>query len=188
MAMRSKTNIQTSWNSSEKPPIGACSQEGKNKQNNLEVACWNHPNLIPHTIPSFISILQRFDSTHLSRINKTISIFRDQGFDSILKWFTSLIQTVYPAARASSSDFFPFVRFSCSAPWQGLLILLCNQHGRNVSHFFHKGSIMLTHKLLNLLLALINALFLQLLVTPLGLHLPGHQVWCSNAATFQPAR
>ena len=54
-------------------------------------------------------------------------------------------------------------------------------------HFFHKGSVMLTQRLLNLLLALINALLLQLLATCLSLYLSGHQVSCSNAASFQPA-
>ena len=43
-------------------PIGTCSQGREKKQNNLEMACWNHPNLIPHTV-LFISILQRFAST-----------------------------------------------------------------------------------------------------------------------------
>ena len=46
-----------------KTQIGACSTEGKN---NLEVACWDRPNLIPHVVPLFISILQRFASTHLA--------------------------------------------------------------------------------------------------------------------------
>ena len=47
-----------------KTQIGACSTEGK--KNNLEVACWDRPNLIPHVVPLFISILQRFASTHLA--------------------------------------------------------------------------------------------------------------------------
>ena len=54
-------------------------------------------------------------------------------------------------------------------------------------HFFHKGSVMLTQRLLNLLLELINALLLQLLATCLSLYLSGRKVWCSNAASFQPA-
>ena len=111
----------------------------ENIQKNLDVACWNHPNLIPllyHCVPLFIAILQRFDSTHLNRINETIetiSMFRDQTFDSMLKWFTSFIQLIYSAARGRSNIIFPFATFSCSAPSRGLLTLPCNQHGRNVT-------------------------------------------------------
>ena len=52
-------------------------------------------------------------------------------------------------------------------------------------HLFPKGSVMLIRRLLNFLLALINALFLHCW-RPV-FHLSRHQVWCSNAATFQPA-
>ena len=112
MAMGSKTNIQTSWNSS-KNTHGCMFSRRKNKENNLEVTCWNHPNLIPHTVALSILILQRFNSTHLHRINGTISMFRDQRFDSLLKWFTSLIQTfnIYSIniqhQEAAAADIFP---------------------------------------------------------------------------------
>ena len=64
MAMGSKTNIETSWNS-RKNTHGCMFSRRKNKENNLEVTCWNHPNLIPHTVPLSILILQRFKSRHL---------------------------------------------------------------------------------------------------------------------------
>ena len=70
------------------------------------IQIWFH--ILYHCVPLFIAILQKFDSTHLNRINETISMFRSQTFDSMLKWFTSFIQLIYSAARgSSSSDFFP---------------------------------------------------------------------------------
>ena len=95
------------------------------------IQIWFH--ILYHCVPLFIAILQRFDSTHLNRINETISMFRDQTFDSMLKWFTSFIQLIYSAARGRSSILFTFATFSCSAPSRGLLTLPCNQHGRNVT-------------------------------------------------------
>ena len=94
--------------------MGACSQEGKTKKTIWKLCtCWNHPNLIPHTVALSILILQRSNSTHLHRINGTILMFRDQRFDSLLKWFTSLIQTfnIYSIniqhQEAAAADIFP---------------------------------------------------------------------------------
>ena len=62
--------------------MGAGSQEGGKKQNNLELACWNHPNLSPHTA-QFNSILKSwFDIqyckwNHLN-IQKSEAWFHDQ--------------------------------------------------------------------------------------------------------------
>ena len=104
-------------------------QEGKNKQNNLEVACWNHPNLIPHAVPLFMSSQFCKDLIrHTLRTSETISIFKDQRFDSMLKWFNSLIQICSNStfSRKIQQHFFPFATFSCSAPWQWSLTLLSN--------------------------------------------------------------
>ena len=113
--------------------IGACYEEGESKKK-----IWG----------SMLK-LSKFDSTYCTNAALFISInctnmcyaipeekmkpsqYSDvREFDSMLKWFTSLfyIQQQEPAAA-----FFPFVTFSCSAPWQGLLTLLCNQHGRNLT-------------------------------------------------------
>ena len=77
---------------------------------------------------------------YISRMNKTISMFREQRFDSMLnfKWFTSLIQicsnrTFSSKRQQQQQRFFPFDTCSCSAPWQELPTFLCNQHGWNVT-------------------------------------------------------
>ena len=131
-AMRSKTNIETSWNSSENTHRCMFSRRKKTNKNNLEVACWDRPNLIPHAVPLFISILQRFDSTYL-KMNETISIFRCQRIwfhAQMIHLFHSTI--VYSAPTGSSSDFsLRQILSQCS--WQGSPTLLCNQHGRNVT-------------------------------------------------------
>ena len=97
----------------QKTPACACFLEAKHQKKIWTlhadihiIQIWFH--ILYHYDPLCISILQRFDSTHLNRINETISMFRDQTFDSMLKWFTSFIQLIYSVARgSSSSDFFP---------------------------------------------------------------------------------
>ena len=93
---------------------------------------WTLPNLIPHAVPLFISILQRFDSTYL-KMNETISIFGCQRIwfhAQMIHLFHSTI--VYSAPTGSSSDFsLRQILSQCS--WQGSPTLLCNQHGRNVT-------------------------------------------------------
>ena len=154
--MRSKTNIQTSWNSSEN--TNRCMFSGR-KKNNLEVACWDRPDLIPHAVPLFISILQRFDSTYL-KMNETISIFRCQRIwfhAQMIHLFHSTI--VCSAPTGSSSDFsLRQILLQCS------LARIANpalQSALQECHFFPKGSVMLIRRLLIFLLTLINALFLH---------------------------
>ena len=134
MATGSKTNIETSWNSSNKHPSDMFS--GRNKTNET---IWTLPNLIPHAVPLFISILQRFDSTYL-KMNETISIFRCQRI-----WF-------YSAPTGSSSDFsLRHILLQCS------LAMIANPALQST----RQECLILIQRLLNLLLALINALFLH---------------------------
>ena len=144
---------------------------------------WTLPNLIPHAVPLFISILQRFDSTYL-KMNETISIFRCQRIwfhAQMIHLFHSTI--VYSAPTGSSSDF--SLRQILLAVLLARIANPALQSAWQECHLFPKGSVMLIRRLLNFLLALINALFLHCW-RPV-FHLSRHQVWCSNAATFQPA-
>ena len=167
MAMRSKANIQTSWNSSEKIPIGACS--GRKKQTKQSGSLiLNHPNPILHTVPLFISILQRFDFryhrnkwNHLN-VQRSENWFHAQMIRPLIPFQYLFNKYSAPRGSRSSSSYFPLRHIllqrslarvakpalqSLQSTWQ--------------SHFFHEGSVMLVQKLLNLLLALINALFLH---------------------------
>ena len=139
MAMRSKTNIQTSWNSSEKIPIGACS--GRKKQTKQSGSLiLNHPNPILHTVPLFISILQRFDLryhrnkwNHLN-VQRSENWFPAQMIRPLIQTFNIYSINIQHQEAAAAAVIFLFATFSCGAPWQGLLNLLCNhcdQHGRN---------------------------------------------------------
>ena len=174
----------------QKTPTCACYLEAKHQKNIWTLHAdihiiqnWFH--ILYHYDPLCISILQRFDSTHLSRMNKTISMFRDQRFDSMLKlfsndsplWFKYVQQnSKITHSVARGSDFFLcHILVQCSLARAANLAL---QSTWLECHLFHKGS--------SMLLALINALFLHglhLLATPLGLHLSGYQVSCSNAST-----
>ena len=167
-------------------------QEGKNKQNNLEVACWNHPNLIPHAVPLFMSSQFCKDLIrHTLRTSETISIFKDQRFDSMLKWFNSLIQICSNRhiQQEDPAAFFPLRHILV----QRTLAMIANPTQQSVTlqechcHFFHQGSVKLIQKAFKF--AARNSsthCSLQLLATCLSIHLSGHQVWCSYAATFQP--
>ena len=131
----------------------------KEKKNNLEVACWDRPNLIPHAVPLFISILQRFDSTHL-KMNETISIFRCQRIwfhAQMIHLFHSTI--VYSAPTGSSSDF--SLRQILSQCSLARIAKPALQSAWQECHLFPKGSVMLIRRLLIFLLILINALFLH---------------------------
>ena len=144
---------------------------------------WTLPNLIPHAVPLFISILQRFDSTYL-KMNETISIFGCQRiwFHAQMIHLFSFNYSIF-STNGQQQRFFP-------SP-DSLAVLLARianpalQSAWQECHLFPKGSVMLIRRLLNFLLALINALFLHCW-RPV-FHLSRHQVWCSNAATFQPA-
>ena len=171
-------------------PIGACSQGKEKKQNNLEMACWNHPNLIPHTV-LFISILQ-FDLRGDIQIdipkstNKWFTIGPCSEIRDLIRWNDSRLfdsnKTTGPSLAFRSSSFFPLA----DSPKKGSLARVANpaQHGnaasstREASYYASKFAAS-THQL-------INALLLQLLVTPLSIHLSGHQVLmqqCSNVST-----
>ena len=163
----------------------------ENIQKNLDVACWNHPNLIPHTVPSCTTIHRNSAKIWLDtpKYNKWNHL-NVQRSDI---WFhAQMIHLFYStnifSSKRQEQHSFPLrhILLQCSLARVASPAL---QSTWQECHFFHQGSVMLTQRLLNLLLALINALFLhglQLLATPLSLHLSGHQVWCSNAATFQP--
>ena len=136
MAMGSKSNVQTSWNSSNNTHL--CIFSGRRKATRTSGGCMlklsESDSTYCTTSVLFISIVKNVLRDTII-INRTISIFRNQTFDSMLKWFTSLIQTysINIFSKSQQQHVFPFATFSCSAPWQGSLTLLCNQHGRNVT-------------------------------------------------------
>ena len=88
-------------------------------------------------------------------VKETISIFKDQRFDSMLQKFTSSLIHICSnhtsAARASSSIF----------PLRHILANPALQSSWLECHVFHTGSVILIQKFLNLLLELINALWLH---------------------------
>ena len=173
-------------------PIGACSQGKEKKQNNLEMACWNHPNLIPHTV-LFISILQ-FDLRGDIQIdipkstNKWFTIgpcseIRDliRSNDSRLFDSNKTIQQDQVSLFAAAV-FFLWQILPKSAPWQGLLTLL-----NMAMPLLPQGKRHIM--LLNLLLALINSsthCFYNCWWPLWASTFLDIKFWCSNAATSQP--
>ena len=138
MAMGSKTQTSKPHEIHQKTPICACSPEGKHTKKSGRCMLKSSKSDSTYCTIVYPTIHRNsakiwLDTPTVNRRNETISMFRDQTFDSMLKWFTSFIQLIYSAARGRSSILFTFATFSCSAPKRGLLTLPCNQHGRNVT-------------------------------------------------------
>ena len=113
-----------------------------------EAACWNYQNLIPHTVPTLhyssqlivqkcVTRYQKNKWNHLNiQMSENLTPCSNDSplYSNILHSFnyTIIINNTF-SSKSQQQHFFPFVTFSCSAPSQGLLTMLCNQHGRNLT-------------------------------------------------------